>query len=683
MYRPDSEATDTPPLSPNKADMIAHLYALFPPLFVHAYPDAMVEVIYGPPGVFTVSRWFSAFDLKTIVEFAEERSASGDNVYVGAALRKGPIPETGRANEVENYLAAQHGWSEYEGDGDHERIASICKAKGLQPAIKIVTGTTPYPREHLYFRIKGGISSIAEQRAVNTALRNLLSSDDVRDAIRILRLGGCINTPTAEKYAKKYIRELVTVQVAREPREYTVEELLALCGAEIVDDVIDLNEVKSRRTDDELFNLLEETKIAKHWHNAMRNAIATMIGRGWSDDAIRFSCAPYCIGGKDDPDLDALIDGGRTKWDKPNPDNSQPQASATTAKVIYYNDLDALPPKVWLIKNVLAAGETSNWFGPPGYAKSALLVDVSFHAASDQDWRGYRTKKKCGVVYFALERGLLVTRRLAYLHKSTGKADLPIAVVPGIMNLMHPGCVKYVVGTIRTAEARFQCEVGLVIIDTISKGIAAGGGDEDKAKDVNIVLANLRRIEEQLDVHIAVVGHTGKDQKKGHRGSSAHIGDVDLMVQISKSGEVMTATVIKANDQPDGDLTHFKIEVVETDIDEDGDPVVTTIVSDELVEAGKEAKSNRLSGAQSRALELLTRCINDVGRPPPASTQYPKNIRVVSLFEWHTMCERGSLSAAEDKRSRDRVFRRAKDDLQTMHRIACLDGLVWLVRDDG
>jgi hypothetical protein len=129
--------------------------------------------------------------------------------------------------------------------------------------------------------------------------------------------------------------------------------------------------------------------------------------------------------------------------------------------------------------------------------------------------------------------------------------------------------------------------------------------------------------------------------------------------------------------------THFKIEVVETDIDEDGDPVVTTIVSDELVEAGKEAKSKRLSGAQSRALELLTRCINEVGRPPPASTQYPKNIRVVSLFEWHTMCERGSLSAAEDKKDRDRIFRRAKDDLQTMHRIACLDGWVWLVRDDG
>ena len=48
------------PPTPNKTDIAAHLYALFPAAFVQAYPDAMVEVIYGPPGVFTVSRWFSA-----------------------------------------------------------------------------------------------------------------------------------------------------------------------------------------------------------------------------------------------------------------------------------------------------------------------------------------------------------------------------------------------------------------------------------------------------------------------------------------------------------------------------------------------------------------------------------------------------------------------------------------------
>ena len=37
-------------------------------------------------------------------------------------------------------------------------------------------------------------------------------------------------------------------------------------------------------------------------------------------------------------------------------------------------------------------------------------------------------------------------------------------------------------------------EVVLAIFDIYAKGIAAGGGDEDKAKDQNIVQANLRRL---------------------------------------------------------------------------------------------------------------------------------------------------------------------------------------------
>ena len=45
-----------------------------------------------------------------------------------------------------------------------------------------------------------------------------------------------------------------------------------------------------------------------------------MIGKGWSDSAIRFACKPYCRDGYGDHDLDALIDGGRKKFNKPEPE---------------------------------------------------------------------------------------------------------------------------------------------------------------------------------------------------------------------------------------------------------------------------------------------------------------------------------------------------------------------------
>ena len=43
-----------------------------------------------------------------------------------------------------------------------------------------------------------------------------------------------------------------------------------------------------------------------------------MIGRGWSDTAIKFACASYCRGGANDPDLVPMIEGARKKWNKPN-----------------------------------------------------------------------------------------------------------------------------------------------------------------------------------------------------------------------------------------------------------------------------------------------------------------------------------------------------------------------------
>ena len=110
-------------------------------------------------------------------------------------------------------------------------------------------------------------------------------------------------------------------------------------------------------------------------------------------------------------------------------------------------------------------------------------------------------------------------------------------------------------------------------------GIAASRWGLNKAKDQNIVQANLRRLFDRgCHVHIAGIGHTGKDESRGERGSNARLADVDLQVQIT-GDSVKTATVTKANDQPEGVLTGFKLEPFEFGRDEDGDPIRTFILS--------------------------------------------------------------------------------------------------------
>ena len=239
----------------------------------------------------------------------------------------------------------------------------------------------------------------------------------------------------------------------------------------------------------------------------------------------------------------------------------------------------------------MARDEISSWFGPPGKGKSALATDLTIANASGRDWRGFRTKCRCGVVYFAFERADLVRRRLIAHKLRDGLADLPIAVAGESIDLLNRSCVDVILATIHAAEQRFACEVGLAIFDTYAKGIAAGGGDEDKAKDQNAVQANLRRLFDRgCHIHIAGVGHAGKDESKGERGSNARLADVDLQVQIT-GDLVKTATVLKANDQPEGCLTSFKLEPFDFDPDEDGDPFRTFIVGDEILDSDQTQRS--------------------------------------------------------------------------------------------
>lgn len=283
---------------------------------------------------------------------------------------------------------------------------------------------------------------------------------------------------------------------------------------------------------------------------------------------------------------------------------------------------DTIKPKNWILKGLIARGETSAWVAPPGGLKSALMAELSIAVSwgmDDGTWHGY---KQCGiwnVVYFALERADLVRRRIrAYVDEWSKEndgnqpEDTPaIAIVPGVIDLMDVNSVNKVIATVRNTEAVMGGLTGLIVFDTFAKTIAAGGGDEDKAKDQGKVFANIQRIKDALNKgkigppHFALVGHTGKDVDRGARGSNALYGDVDVLVTISGS-EVKTATVVKANDIPEGPIFSFKSRVHEFGTDQDGDPITVNIVSSEQPEITKPAaREPKLTANQKTVFAML------------------------------------------------------------------------------
>ena len=360
-------------------------------------------------------------------------------------------------------------------------------------------------------------------------------------------------------------------------------------------------------------------------------------------------------------------------------------AQSLAIPLTYFNEVAKSSTKNHIIKDVIAKNEISRVIAPPGKGKSAFAIDLAIHVASGEDWRGYKSKQKCGVVYFALERGDLVKRRLHGHQLRDSLVDLPIAVASRIINLMHPGCIDIIVATIREAEKILGCSVGFMVLDVYPKGLAAGGGDENQAKDQGIALANLRRVQEIVEgIHIMNIGHTGKDETRGARGSNSQGGDDDMVIQITGDGSIKTAKIIKINDGEEKVITQFKMEVSEIGTDEDGDPITTAIVSldDCGFSAGVQPKAKaKLNDTERRAMDMLYNALNDGGKDAPATGGFPYGVKVVPVEAWRTSCKRGGLSKGDGESAFRMLFNRMSISLANKSKIGLLDDMVWVAYD--
>ncbi len=336
-----------------------------------------------------------------------------------------------------------------------------------------------------------------------------------------------------------------------------------------------------------------------------------MIEPEFPEDRLAYDSAGSCLGAIDQAwCATTVVDIASRKAENAALDIKalQKDRAATSSgyPFVTFDEMDVEPPaKRWLIKGILARGETSAWIAPPGAMKSALLAEAAVSVGAGLPWHGHRNKGSAGVVYFAIERADLVKRRLRAHKQVLGLKSTPICVSSATIDLTHPDAFKKVIDTIRAAKTVLQTDIGLVILDTFAKLIAAAGGDENSAKDQGAIFGNIQRVKDATGVHVALIGHTGKDKSRGARGSNALLGDVDLMVELSGE-EIKTATVTKANDAPEGVLFSFKSEVHEFGTDEDGDPITVNIVSaEQLVRESPGPREPRLKPNQQTVFAIL------------------------------------------------------------------------------
>lgn len=201
-----------------------------------------------------------------------------------------------------------------------------------------------------------------------------------------------------------------------------------------------------------------------------------------------------------------------------------------------------------IVEGVITAGGMSVWYGEPNSGKTTMLLDLALRMPSGLPWLGRRVLKG-GVIYVALEGAGSIKRRLMAYRKRHDCKVHAFGVVSSSLNLMSPSADVEELLTLvqeKQAEMLSSSPIRLIVVDTVAR--AMGGADENASQDMARFIAAGDLIRKETGAHIAFVHHSGKDASKGARGHSSLRGAVDTEVEITETGKVHTAEIVKQRD---------------------------------------------------------------------------------------------------------------------------------------
>jgi len=239
---------------------------------------------------------------------------------------------------------------------------------------------------------------------------------------------------------------------------------------------------------------------------------------------------------------------------------------------LFPRDMRDLPDPSWLVANLIPAHAVAVLYGPTGTFKTFTALDIGVAvAAGIPIWE--RAVAQGAVAYCAGESPLGIARkRLPALMQYREIADpdaVPFALVPAVPLVSTPSDIEALIAALKGTGLRFA----LIVIDTVAR--ALGGLDENSAKDVGLLRAAMEQLRDTFDCSVLLIHHTGKDESRGARGSSALIADLDAAFESKADPEVLAVT-LRCEKQRDADpFTPIRLK---------GKPAYGSIVFDPIKE---------------------------------------------------------------------------------------------------
>lgn len=250
-------------------------------------------------------------------------------------------------------------------------------------------------------------------------------------------------------------------------------------------------------------------------------------------------------------------DEGEPVFEVPEPETAE---ESDTFPLLSLAELAALPPPSWLIDGIVSDSGLSILYGDPGSGKSFVTIDMAMRLALGWDWHGAQTKR-VGVLYIAGEgvRGLgnrIKGWRLK--HGVADDADIPFALMPVAAQLLIPEERARLLRTIDAAKVKLGFDIGLIVIDTVSRSIA--GQDENGQETMSAFVKGCDEIRDHCGGAVIGVHHSGKDKEKGMRGSTVLLGACDATFKVQKADSLVTLKCEKQKDGEEAQPIYLKME---------------------------------------------------------------------------------------------------------------------------
>ncbi|WP_340621533.1 AAA family ATPase [Xenorhabdus siamensis] len=234
----------------------------------------------------------------------------------------------------------------------------------------------------------------------------------------------------------------------------------------------------------------------------------------------------------------------------------------------------------YVVKGIIPAHSLCSIYGASGSYKSFLAGAWGCHIATGKAWAG-KAVAQGSVLYVVGEGGIGVPRRIKAWEIVNGQTVKNMYLINTPVFPASPAEVHELVIAAQQVESETGQPVRLIILDTLAR--CFGGADENDSKDMGAFVRGCDELKAKTGASILVVHHSGKDESKGARGSSAFRAALDVEYRISREGKkggalVMTCTKMK--DAEELETKAYDMRVVELFTDKDGENITSLVLVD-------------------------------------------------------------------------------------------------------